>query len=410
MYHMKCQFVSSGIARFLALVFLSFPLTSPAQYAGTNGIFAEFTTSMGNFTCRLDQVLAPKTVANFIGLATGQRAWLDLPTGAVKAIPFYNGTIFHRVIAGFVNQGGSPNGQGTDGPGFTFQDEFHPSLLHDSFGVLSMANSGPDSNGSQYFITAAPQPGLNNVHSVFGRLYGGSNVVYAINRVVTGAADKPLTNVVVQSVVIQRIGPAAQAFDINAQGLPLVTNLNLEITKGATTVSLTYSNRIYSDTRCYATSDLVNWAANPLGIENVAASLSSLSQSVAFPRRFFRAVQVQYTAPVYAPRTIGGRTFTFNFTQGRTGTLVVNFNAANGGTYVDNGSPGNLYGYDWQQGPFNGKLLPLEFIGPPLELDMTLTLKFSGLGAGTFTGVVYPFYFPNQFFAYAVAGTFILSP
>ena len=114
------------IRSILAALLLLCGLPCRAQYADTNGIFAEFNTSMGSYTCRLEFALAPLACANFIGLATGQRAWLDLPSGVVKTNPFYDGTMFHRVIAGFMNQGGSPNALGTDGPGYSFVDEFNP--------------------------------------------------------------------------------------------------------------------------------------------------------------------------------------------------------------------------------------------------------------------------------------------
>ena len=161
-------------------------VTALSLHAQTDGIFADFRTSMGSFTCRLDYAVAPKAVANFVGLATGQRAWLDLKTGLVRTNPFYDGLTFHRVIKGFMNQGGSPNGQGTDGPGYAFTDEFSPAARHDAAGVLSMANSGADSNGAQFFITAAATPHLNDVHTVFGRVVGGLDVVLAINGVAAG--------------------------------------------------------------------------------------------------------------------------------------------------------------------------------------------------------------------------------
>jgi len=178
-------------------------------FGQTSGIFADFTTTMGSFTCQLDYTNAPRTTANFIGLATGQRAWLDLPTGRARTNPFYDGLTFHRVIAGFMNQAGSPNGSGSDGPGYAFMDEFNPNLVFDSFGVLAMANSGPNSDGAQFFITVAPFSTGNNVYSIFGRLTSGSNVVYAINQVATDANNKPLTNVVIQQVSIRRVGVAA---------------------------------------------------------------------------------------------------------------------------------------------------------------------------------------------------------
>src|SRR5262245_45578216 len=208
--------------------------------AQTNGIFADFTTSMGSFSCQLDYTNAPRTVANFVGLAAGQRAWLDLNTGRAQTNAFYNGLTFHRVIAGFMIQGGSPNGQGTDGPGYVFPDEFSPQLVFDKFGVLAMANAGTNSNGAQFFLTVAPFTSGNNIYTIFGRLVSGSNVVYAINHVATDANDKPLTNVVMQQVAIRRVGAAAQAFDVNAQGLPLVTNLSLKIANSPGQVALTF--------------------------------------------------------------------------------------------------------------------------------------------------------------------------
>src|SRR5450432_3182520 len=154
---------------------LVFTSISSAQYAGTNGLFAEFNTSLGSYTCVLFYAQSPKAVANFIGLATGQRAWLDLPSGVAKTNPFYSGIIHHRVISNFVIQAGSPNGIGTDGPGYTFVDEITNTLRFDSFGVVAMANNSPDSNGSQYFVTVAPRPDLNDRYTIFGRLFGGSN-------------------------------------------------------------------------------------------------------------------------------------------------------------------------------------------------------------------------------------------
>lgn len=379
-----------------------------AQY--TNGIYAEFNTSMGSFTCRLEYALAPKAVANFVGLATGQRAWLDIPSGVVKTNPFYNGTTFHRVIAGFMNQGGSPNGLGTDDPGYAFEDEFSPTLRHDSFGVLSSANSGPDSNGSQFFVTAGPTPWLNDVHTVFGKLYGGSNVVYAINHVVTGANDKPLTNILINSINIQRVGTAAQTFNIHAQGLPVVTNLNLRLSVTGAVASLVFSNRFFADNRLYSSTNLQNWAGQTLGIEASGAPANTSLQSAALPKRFFRAAQIQYASSTFAPKSLLGRTLTVNFTYGRSGTLVVNFNSSGGGTYTYNSSPGNLLGYNWSQQPYNGQLWPIGFVGP-IDLDMTLKMNFTNLTSGTLTGTEYgpPFYYPYSPTT-NVVGTISLSP
>ncbi|MDZ4200481.1 MAG: peptidylprolyl isomerase, partial [Kiritimatiellia bacterium] len=179
-----------------------------------DGIFAAFQTSQGGFTCRLDYVSAPLTAANFISLAEGTRGWMDEPTGAVSHQPFYSGIVFHRAIAGFMIQAGSRNGLGTDGPGYFFPDEIPNGLPHDEAGVLSMANTGFDSNGSQFFITVDATPWLDNLHTVFGKVVSGMDVVLGISQVATQLeTDRPIEDVVIQSVTIHRIGDAAQAFD-----------------------------------------------------------------------------------------------------------------------------------------------------------------------------------------------------
>ncbi|MCB9639045.1 MAG: peptidylprolyl isomerase [Myxococcales bacterium] len=167
-------------------------------------LFADFNTSMGTFTIELFDQQAPKTVANFVGLATGDKEWKDPKTGETQRKPFYNGLIFHRVIKDFMIQGGCPLGQGTGGPGYKFADEFHPALKHDGPGVLSMANSGPNTNGSQFFITHTATPWLDGRHSVFGKVVQGMQVVDAIANTPTAAGDKPRTPIVIQSVQIRR--------------------------------------------------------------------------------------------------------------------------------------------------------------------------------------------------------------
>ena len=133
-------------------------------------LYAHFTTSEGKFTIQLFEEKAPKTVANFTGLAEGTKEWTDPRTGKKSKTPYYDGTIFHRVIDGFMIQGGDPLGQGTGGPGYKFADEFHPTLRHTKPGILSMANGGPNTNGGQFFITLAETPWLDNKHSVFGEV------------------------------------------------------------------------------------------------------------------------------------------------------------------------------------------------------------------------------------------------
>ena len=169
------------------------------------GTYARFETTEGTFTIRLFEKEAPNTVANFVGLAEGTREWTDPVSGEKKSTPFYDGVVFHRVIKGFMIQGGDRLGQGTGGPGYKFADEFNPALRHTTAGILSMANAGPNTNGSQFFITLGPTPHLDNRHSVFGEVVEGLDVVQRIGAVPTGRQDRPLTPVVMNKVTIQRV-------------------------------------------------------------------------------------------------------------------------------------------------------------------------------------------------------------
>jgi peptidyl-prolyl cis-trans isomerase A (cyclophilin A) len=168
-------------------------------------LFAHFTTSEGVFTVRLFDAETPKTVANFVGLAEGTQEWTDPRSGRKVKQPYYDGTVFHRVIADFMVQGGDPLGQGTGGPGYNFADEFHPTLRHDKPGVLSMANRGPNTNGGQFFITLVPTPWLDDKHSVFGEVVEGMDVVKAIGGTKTSKpGDRPIRPITITGVAIER--------------------------------------------------------------------------------------------------------------------------------------------------------------------------------------------------------------
>ncbi len=186
----------------LAMPTATFP---EIQVAGTGQLYARFVTSMGPIVIRLEEQRAPNTVKNFVGLATGTQEWVHPRSGqSQKGTPLYDGTIFHRVIPEFMIQGGDPLGAGTGGPGYRFADEFHPELKHSGAGVLSMANSGPGTNGCQFFLTERATPHLDNRHSVFGLAVVGVDVINKIARVAKGARDKPVEDVVLQRVEIFR--------------------------------------------------------------------------------------------------------------------------------------------------------------------------------------------------------------
>ena len=172
------------------------------------GPTAVIDTSMGRLTCKLYDKQAPMTVANFIGLAEGTRDWTD-PTTLKKVHnqPFYNGTTFHRVIPGFMIQGGDRAGDGTGDPGYFFQDEIVPDLTFDEPGRLAMANAGPNTNGSQFFITEVPVPELNGKHTIFGQCDTHTVLLVAsIARVARNSSDKPLTPVTINKITIVREG------------------------------------------------------------------------------------------------------------------------------------------------------------------------------------------------------------
>jgi peptidylprolyl isomerase len=180
-----------------------------------DGIYAVFHTSMGEVACRLHYEKAPITVANFIGLAIGEKEFKDPTTLQMVKRPFYDGLIFHRVIKSFMVQGGCPLGNGRGGPGYQFMDEFDPSLRHDKPGVLSMANSGPSTNGSQFFITHVPTPHLDDKHTIFGQTVAGQDIIDAMADVPMQAST-PLEPIKLVRVEVLRRGAAAENFDWTA--------------------------------------------------------------------------------------------------------------------------------------------------------------------------------------------------
>lgn len=175
-----------------------------------DGLYAEFVTNQGTFVAELFHEATPITVASFVSLAEGSS---DMVSEQYQGQNFYDGLVFHRVIEGFMIQGGDPTGTGTSGPGYEFPNEIVDSLQHDSKGILSMANSGPNTNGSQFFITLAETPWLNGMHTVFGEVVSGMEVVETIGSIETDATDRPVNEVVIEKVNIIRKGSSAKNFD-----------------------------------------------------------------------------------------------------------------------------------------------------------------------------------------------------
>ncbi|HEX2675405.1 MAG TPA: peptidylprolyl isomerase [Polyangiales bacterium] len=179
---------------------------------GEGKLYAKFDTTQGVIVVELEEKRAPKTVASFVGLATGKMAWQDPQSGQKVNTPLYDGVRFHRVIPGFMVQVGDPQSRypelksrwGTGGPGYRFSDEIHPELKHNAAGKLSMANAGPGTNGSQFFITEGPTPHLDGRHAVFGHVVAGQDVVKKIANVKRGANDCPVTDQLINKLTILR--------------------------------------------------------------------------------------------------------------------------------------------------------------------------------------------------------------
>ena len=177
----------------------------PAKPARAPGLYATIKTSLGNITIQLFEKQSPVTVKNFVGLARGTKLWTDPKTGTPTHRPLYSGTIFHRVIPQFMIQGGDPLGNGTGNPGYKFNNENSPDLTFDRPGRVAMANAGPNTNGSQFFITVAPYPSLNGGYTIFGQVLEGQEVADKISQVPRDPQDRPLTPVTIVRITVDRV-------------------------------------------------------------------------------------------------------------------------------------------------------------------------------------------------------------
>ncbi|MBG7607921.1 MAG: peptidylprolyl isomerase [Verrucomicrobia bacterium] len=293
-------------------------------------IYADFTVSsggnsLGTFTVTLEHEKAPRTCANFIRLATGKRPWIDVTNGAIRTnTPYYDGLTFHRLVHNFVIQGGSPNGQGTDGPGYSFLDEYHPDLRHSSQYVLSMAKGGfPNTGGSQFFITLRATPELDDKHSIFGMVTSGTAIIDGFKNSTTYPTDrstntdpnanpnsfndKPFTPIIMDSVVIY--GPDADSFDFDDSSLRLPTVSNVPYSAKRDTIAKTFGIRFKRAAKAnhfiLISTNLQQWfqPQHLLSVE-VEEDFDYTFTNVDIPSAFIAMASVSYEQIPLAPQTM----------------------------------------------------------------------------------------------------------
>lgn len=337
----------------------------------TNGLYAAFETTMGSFTCRLDTAEAPLTCANFVGLAEGSQHWVS-PEGAVRSDSFYDGLIFHRVIDGFMIQGGDPLGTGAGGPGYAFPDQISTNLTHHSAGILSMANSGPDSNGSQFFITLGPTTWLDGKHAVFGDVIDGMDTVYAIGSTAVTNGSVPLTNVVMQSVRILRVGPEAVAFDPAEYSLPIVESLNVMLAGG----KLSSGSLNYCEQVLFSSTNLTQWAEWLTQYSQQASGDWEVSVPATKDCEFYKGVRVHY--PLATTNEIAGSSFTLTLGS----DIIILQPEEDGGSCSYNGDTGTITSWEFDSA-YCGFLFYTDIL-VPLSLDFNFSSSSNGMYEGAY--------------------------
>ncbi len=389
-----------------------FTLTSAAFLlcsAAKAQIYADFSTSMGNFTCELNHTIAPKTVANFVSLAEGTRKWVS-PAGIIQENkPFYNGLIFHRVVSKFMNQAGCPLGTGGAGPGYHIPDETVGGPVHAPY-VISMANASGYTGGSQFFVTVPRNPPenfehLDGMHTVFGVVTSGRDVVDQINAVPV-TSWKPNTPVVLQSVTIRRVGTAAAAFNVHGQNLPELQltpyDLDLDLPTLVQAVPrVPRDERVTTAT--YVSEDLQTWDlathdyAGLGGSGNVPFPIAVPYGFGQYPKKQFYRFVDTVNSDAFMPASLSGKTLTATWGSN---SLVLMFNAAgDGGTAIFNGetTPRDIdYVYE-SQSPYD---LIVEITGlVPLKISASLTGSTPTTNLGTHKLCGYSYQSSAWFFA-----------
>lgn len=414
---------------------------------GAAQIFADFTVShggvpVGTFRARLDFDKAPRTCANFIGLANGQRPWVDLKTGRIRAgVPFYDGLTFHRLIHDFMIQGGSRNGLGTDGPGFSIQDEYHPGLRHGGRYVLSMAKGSlPGSGGSQFFITLEDSSFLDDKHSVFGEVVEGREVVdlfanpalFPTDRSVAGAVpndpayvDRPVTPIVIETVVVA--GPSLAGFDVAAASLRLPHVIGQPAMlpsrdAEAQTFAVRFGRAAQAEYLWFRSTDLQAWSplTRTLSV-SAMADYSFTVTGVSAPRYFLRVPAVDYGDVVNAPGNLTAAGRVLSLTDRAGGNVTLTFDGNGGGTWSDSsGGSGALTDVSWGDFiPAGGSSSSATGYAPQLPLGQLVVTFDSPAGAAgwTWLNVFLSFHEPlsghvenHPFFGQVVRHAFALSP
>ena len=397
-----------------------------SAWAQTNGIFADFTTSLGDFTVWLDAERAPRAVASFVGLATGETGWLDEQSN-VWHRPFYDGSIFHRVVKDSATNGIAIQGGGYlwrsvntntgvvttnfSGPGYAMLENVTNGLAH-SNGVISMANSGPNTDGSQFFITVTNWFEWDGGYSIFGHVVTGMPAVTAIAAVeVQPANERPLQDVVLSNVVIRRVG----AFDVAAQGIPAPestpmaayrsgTNLELRIELAPQTRPLMFSE----------STDMQTWEHNrllPPSVDFYTNTVQILPGKIPLAnlgaKYFFHSSRVRYPASITAPTSHLGRTFTFKWAapdMTYSVTFSTNASAMSSG-WVKEGTnapaPRVIFGSSWSRDAYMGRL----YFVDDLAREYRYNLGFNpGQPTNRFTGAWN--FFTNSAVRYSMSGTF----
>lgn len=333
-----------------------------------DGMWASFLmshggTPKGTFTAKLFYDKAPLTVGNFVNLAEGRQTFVDEKNGTVVTRPYYNGLKCHRIIAGFMIQGGCPRGNGTSGPGYKFPDEFDSTLRHTVAGMLSMANSGVDTNGSQFFVTVAPTTHLDDKHSVFGQVVDGYNtVVQPLSTVPTvnpaAQDDRPVQDVIIEEVKIHRAGTAARTLN---PPLPTLELVPLTASLGAgNSCQLDFPRAPFAGFDLLNTGDLAVWELDELGSFGETPDTSLLNGTSFAPvgaaKRFFRMARVNYASP--GPASLVGKKvvvessslrMTYNLTSATTATYNL-FQSS--GTNIN----GTITNWTWERNAWGGEL------------------------------------------------------